>query len=205
VKLYQRKQLEIVKLSSNDTKREGINGLFFEGNSTVATDGHKLIKVTSLNQEEKTDWPANSIQWGAEEKPFTIRREVVEQAIKSLPKKSKVMPILNKVAIGQVLENGKASIQTTDLDNTSNLETKLPENNFPDYQKVIPDYKDFPRVGISAKYLKEICGVLEKYHSHNLVTIYFNPEKPENHPIVITATDHLEGVNAEAVIMPMRL
>lgn len=46
MKLFNPKQLDNIKMSSRDETRQALNGLFFEGNSTIATDGHKLMRVT---------------------------------------------------------------------------------------------------------------------------------------------------------------
>jgi len=46
MRLFNKKQLENIKMASKDETRAAINGLYIEGNSTIATDGHKLMKVT---------------------------------------------------------------------------------------------------------------------------------------------------------------
>lgn len=225
MKLFNRKQLENIKLSSKDDTRQTLTGLFFTGNSTVSTDGHRLMKVTANYTEENknhlADWPANGVNWNPSQDSFILARSTVEKAIKNIPKSGH--PQLDYVAIGLTTtppgESKKAVCQTTDLDSVNNLETRTIEGKFPDYERCLPDYENlehehlslevnpnpspkYIRVGISAKYLKEICAQLEKYQDKShMIALYI---KDEISPICITAQDD-EKTEALAVVMPMKL
>jgi len=209
MKLLGKRNLEIIKLASNDETRQALNGLYVDGDTTVVTDGHKLIRVKSQSPPV-CDWPVNGIKWTVEE-PFIIDKKTVEKALKNIPKKQ-AMPILHNVAVGLIkVDEGevkKAVCQTTDLERTENIEARTVEGKFPDYKRVIPDYEnesEYSRIGISAKYLMEVCSVLKNYDEKmGFVTLYFKKEGTENHSIVLTAEDG-EGNEATAVIMPVRL
>lgn len=218
--LFNRKQLENIKMASKDETRLALNGLLIEGNSTIATDGHKLMKVTFTpgplppaliekelgkefvdnleiceryalekhNEAFAADWPANGISWVGSEKPFILARSTVEKAIKNIPKKSGVsnLPILQNVAIGLSEVKGsepfKAVCQTTDLDNTDNVEARVIDARFPQYEKIVPDFTgsgDFQRVGVDAKHLKDICAQLEKYSDGSVkpIILYLKKDK----------------------------
>ena len=207
MKLFNRKQLENIKLASKDETRQSLNGLRIEGNSTIASDGHKLMRVTWTKPLDVKDWPANGVEWTKKDKPFTLPRSTVEKALKNIPKRC-AMPILENVAIGlkktTAQDPDKFVVQTTDLENTDNVEGKTVIGQYPDYEKCIPDYKnpkDYRKVGLSAKHLKDICAQLEKYADSKMVTLYMGNEKE---PVVITADDH-EGTEAMALLMPMQL
>lgn len=224
MRLFTRKQLEIVKFASRDDTRIGLNGVYVDGETTVATDGHRLLMVKS-KQMENADWPANSIKWSENDKPFTIPLTTVEKALRNVPKKVD-LPILERIAIGlKEVPTGDADkvvCQTTDLDTTDNVEARIQEGKFPNYKQVIPDFKDsdqYQRVGVSAGYLKDVCAVLEKYNpGSKMITLYVKKDTPkvvgskytesaklgENYSIVLTADDNL-GNQATAVIMPLRL
>jgi len=214
MRLYGRRQLEIIKLASKDETRTALCGLYIDRDTTVITDGHKLVTITSQPKPQE-DWPANSIPWEKDDSaPFIISREQVEKALKNLPRKAS-MPILQNVAIGKIEnEEGRKDVacQTTDLDNTDKVEGREIEATFPNYKQVIPPYLDdtlYQSIGISAGYLKEICTVLEKYNNSKKVVLHIAKETkkqtmPENQPIVLTADDE-EGTEAMAVIMPMKL
>jgi len=209
MKLYNRKQLENIKLASKDDTRQTLNGLHFEGDSTVSTDGHKLMKVTWTVPQKAKNWPVNGVEWEKKDKPFILPRSTVEKALKNIPKqRGLAMPVLENVAIGlkktEKDDPDKFVVQTSDLENTDNIEGKTVEGKFPNYKQVIPDYQNsesYRKVGISAHYLKEVCAQLEKYKNSSMVTLYMGNEKE---PIVITADDD-EGTEAEAVLMPMQL
>jgi len=209
MKLLGKRSLEIIKLASNDETRQALNGLYVDGDTTVVTDGHKMMRVKSQSLPV-SEWPANGVKWTVEE-PFIIDKKTVEKALKNIPKKQAI-PILHNAAVGLVKvgdgEAKKAVCQTTDLERTENIETRTVDGKFPDYKRVIPDYENleqYSRVGISAKYLMDVCSILKNYDERmNLITIYFKKEETGNSSIVLTAEDG-EGNEATAVIMPMRL
>lgn len=265
--LFNKKQLENVKMASKDETRQALNGLLIEGNSTIATDGHKLMKVTFTpnplsstviekelgkefvdnleiceswalekhNIKNLEEWPANGIPWANSDKPFILARSTVEKAIKNIPKR-KDLAILQNVAIGlsevKGLEPFKAVCQTTDLENTDNVEARTVDGKFPNYKQVLPDFEgsgDFQRVGVDAKHLKDICTQLEKYSDGSVkpITLYIKKDytiskdfmeesenplgfpilevvKGENYSMGITANDY-QGTTATAVLMPVKL
>ena len=183
MKLYNKKQLEIVKYASKDLTRQVLTGLYVDGNTTVVTDGHKIIAVKSEPKPQE-DWPANSIPWKKKDaSPFIISKEQVEKALKNIPK-NHCLPILKNVAIGKVDNNeGKKELacQTTDLDNTDKVEGREIDGTFPDFKQVIPDYhneENYQAIGISAKYLKEVCTLFEKYQDRsNMITLHIRKSK----------------------------
>ena len=143
MRLFNKKQLEIIKFSSTDSTRAALHGLLFDGNKTVATDGHRLVYVES-EPEERVEWQANGVEWSENDKPFIVHRPTIEKALKNIPKKPD-LPVLENAAIGlKVVPTGhpdKVVCQTTDLDNTENVEARTVDGKFPSYEQVIPDFK----------------------------------------------------------------
>jgi len=222
MKLFNKKQLEHIKLASKDETRQVLCGLRIEGDSTVSTDGHRLMKVTWNKPRDIEDWPANGIKWTKKDKPFILPRSTVEKALRNIPKRP-AYPILENVAIGLKDTNGKGPdkfvVQTSDLENTDNVEGKTVEGKYPDYKQIMPDYENliqeplslevnpnpapqYIKVGLNARYLKEICTQLEKYKDRShMITLHV---KEADSPVCITADDG-EGTEAVAVVMPMKL
>lgn len=219
MKLFNRKQLENIKLASKDDTRMALNGLYFKGNSTISTDGHKLMKVTYTppESESKEEWPVNGVQWLDSDASFILPRSTVEKALQNIPKKDgHPLSILSNVAVGLIQkvdgEPSRATCQTSDLINTNNVEAQIVDVKFPDYERVIPDYEnselkptlylrpdsEYRRVGIDAHMLKEICAQLEKYNSKHHIVLHIGDE---NQAVVITANDGA-GTEALAVLMP---
>jgi len=220
MKLYNKKQLEIISIASPDETRGGLQGLYFDGNTTVAGDDHRIICVENTKQSSTADWPANGIKWNNQDTPFIVTKNTIQKAMKNIPKKPD-LPILKNVAIGLKdrpdMTPQKVVCQTTDMENTDNVEAQTLDSKYPTYKRVIPDYEDsatYQRVGISARYLVEVCGLLGKYQENSkIITLYVKKDvmrngeinvPGENFPIVVTADDE-EGTKATAVIMPMRL
>jgi DNA polymerase III sliding clamp (beta) subunit (PCNA family) len=211
MKLYSKKQLETVKFVSSDDTRQALQSVLIEGNSVIATDGHRLLKITNneINTRASDDkWPVNGVAWDDNEEPFLLQKSAVEKAIKNVPKPKDVgaTPICLNVAIGKVEEGEKIVCQTTDLDTTDQVTAKRVDGKFPNYKQVMPDKSDYIKVGISAKYLKEVCQVLEKYNDNSMVALHVRPDGGNNqqYPIMVTTEDD-NGNEAQAVIMPMKL
>ncbi len=219
MKLYNKKQHEIVKIASKDKTKPALQGLYIDGDTTVMTDGRKLMTVKS-NPMPTEEWPANSIPWKIDPDPFIISREQVEKSLKNIPRKPD-FPILGNVAIGKVVNDTglkELACQTTNLENTDKVEGREIDAKYPNYKQIIPPYKDeelYQAIGISATYLKEVCTLLEKYKERSrMITLHVRKKYiPYNEkdkktvadfPIVLTADDG-EGTEAMAVIMPMVL
>jgi len=224
MRLFNRKQLEIVKVACKDIHRQALNGVHVDGNVAIVTDGHTLLKVES-EQVPSDEWPANGIKWSDNDKPFTIPLKTAEKALKNIPK-GVDGNILNSIAIGlkevPTGEPDKVVCQTTDIATTDNVESYVVDGRFPDFKRVIPEVEDNPeyqRVGISASYLRQMCSILEGYNPKSkIITLYVKKDTPkvespkysecaklgEHFPVVLTADDG-EGNKATAVIMSMKL
>lgn len=221
MRLYRRKQLEIFKLAGKDETRIALQGIHIDRDTTTVTDGHKLISVTSQPQPQE-DWPANGIAWQKHSKPFVLPKELVEQAIKNLPKGSRFNSnkIIDNVAIGHK-EEGEIVCQTTDLQNTNNIEGMAinpEEHRYPDFKQVIPDYEDsenYACISVNAHYLEEISKLFKKYSDTNCaIKLYIrkkytplndkDKKKPEDFSMVITAIDS-DDTKGLAVIMPLNM
>jgi len=220
MRLFNKKQLEIIKFSSTDPSRQALYGLLFDGNKTVATDGHRLVYVES-EPEEGVEWQANGVEWSENDKPFIVHRPTIEKALKNIPKKPD-LPVLENAAIGlKVVPTGhpdKVICQTTDLDNTENVEARTVDSKFPSYEQVIPDFKNpdqYQRVGVNARYLKEVCMLLEKYEEKDhCITLYLKKDgmdeengikKLGEHLSMVVTADDGKGTTATAILMPVRL
>lgn len=224
MRLFNRKQLEIVKVACRDINRQALNGIHVDGNVAIVSDGHTLLRVES-EQVASVEWPANGVKWSDNDKPFTIPLATAEKALKNIPKKVGGK-ILTSIAIGlkevPTGEPDRVVCQTTDMDITDNVESVTVDGKFPDFKRVIPEVEDNPeyqRVGISAKYLMDMCSLLGGYNPKSkIITLYVKKDTPEvngpkysesaklgeHYPVVLTADDG-EGNKATAVIMPMRL
>tara|TARA_R110002051_G_scaffold164844_1_gene235732 strand:- start:2429 stop:3055 length:627 start_codon:yes stop_codon:yes gene_type:complete len=208
MKTFTKNQLLVGKASSNDAGRHALNGILVEGNKTIATNGHILIMNENLEASEP--WSLNGVQW-EDETPFIISNESVKKALKNFPKVKKGdNSNRSRMAIGQsksslnladcVTDTSVITMQNSDNDK---IESQAVDGRFPDYKRVIPDTTDYIKVGVNATYLKQLCEVLEKSGTGNIV-LNFKKEDTANHPIVIENIDQCDE-KITSVLMPVRL
>jgi DNA polymerase III sliding clamp (beta) subunit (PCNA family) len=207
MKLYSKKQLQVVKGCSPDETRPALNGVLADKNKLVATDGHKMFIVEDKAIDSDKDWPVNGVDWQASNKPFIIPSSAINKAIKNIPKSKDTggNPILEKVAIGETPEN-TITLQTTDLDTTDNIKTKKVDGKFPNYERVIPTLGEVggydKKVGLNAHYMIEALKLMINFADDKSKMVTFHM-KDENHSIVLTCEN--EETKTTCVVMPMRL
>ena len=214
MRLYPRRSLEGVALASKD--KSAISGLRFDGNQTIATNGHVLITTTNKGQQNPADFPTTSgLVWSEADEPFTVETKDVKQAIKNLPNKKEInaCPVFGNVAIGRQYvalgdfpehnKNHDVALTTTQSENPCfrTISTRPVEGKFPDTKHVIPDYSNgaFVKVSVNPKLVKDITTLLAK--DYDKITLHIHRDKSES-PIVITASD--TEFDSEVILMPMR-
>ena len=209
MRLYPRRSLEGVALASKD--RPAISGLRFDGNQTIATNGHVLITTTNkaqINNKEWTDFEPFDVKWLDENttKPFTIPTETVKQSLKNLPKNKKeiaTLPISGCVAVGKIQMPVHLPHNHVTLQSFNGVQTvKEEESKFPNTKHVIPDYSngDFARISVNPKLIKDIATILAK--DYGRITLHIHKTK-STEPVVITASDN--EFDSEVILMPMKL
>lgn len=213
MQLLNKKHLEIIKIASKDDHRTALQGIYVEAGRTTVTDGHRLMSVHSYHTDTDEKL-APFIQWSPDKKPFVLPPVTVKEVLKNMPKKIRKGEEPSKIAIGlKKSHNGGPEIiacQANYSNGTETVEGEITATHFPKCEQVIPKIEDlnnprkYTKTGISAKYLKEICALLETYDNNHLVTLHIARQDSENKPIVLTAND-FDGTDAMAVIMPMKL
>ena len=178
--LYPRRSLEAIALAKKGNDGLALEGLKFEGNKTIATNGHYMITTTYKAKPETPDYlsyPVKNAWDEREENPIIIGAEKIKQAIKILPSKKEInnLPILAKPLEGQ----------------------------YPNTDRVVPDYHtdDYTRVNLSPKLLKDIATLLAK--DCETITLHISKKGTENKPIVILSQD--TEFDNEVILMPKRL
>jgi len=202
--LYPRRSLEAIALARKGTEGHVLEGLKFEGNKTIASNGRYMITTTYKANPETPNYlsyPVKNAWDEREENPIIIEAEKIKQAIKILPSKKdiKTLPILGHVAIGKTCGSEEICLKTAD----GAIHAKPMEGRFPNTDKVIPDYQNdnYIRVGLCPKLLKDISTLLAK-DCHTLV-LHISKKRSENKPIVITTED--EDFDNEIILMPRSL
>jgi DNA polymerase III sliding clamp (beta) subunit (PCNA family) len=210
MRLYTKEELQIIKAASNDETSPSLNGVLVDGNKLVATDGHRLMIVENTNKKDEP-WPIEETNWKQIKEPFIVPKKAIEKAIKNIPKKSDIGPmvkfsmkneLLKKVAIGQIEEN-KINLQTSDLKTTDNVQTRMVENKFPNYKQVVPSNDEGydKTIGLNATYMIEALQMMLPFTSNNKMVKF--SMKDENHSIVLECDNN--GIKTTCIVMPIRL
>ena len=139
-----------------------MNTVYFDKDGTVATDGHKLIKVSYPDIPDK-DFPAIK-QLSPEEKnvkkePFLISKNSAMDLQKNLSKHS-TLPILNgttRLDWSKSNSNGEAYFGLTNLETTCVKVIKKIDEEFPKYQNAVPTEKPSFKISVDPNYMIELC------------------------------------------------
>ena len=221
-----KKALESVRLASRDDPRFAINGIRVEADgSTVATDGHKLIRYTPAGLPGDQDAPAiDGVSMPANApdlEPFILSADACKAIGKALPKRA-TLPVLAYAQLDTAAtnENGHAVIGVTDLESPQVFKPAKLEGSFPKYEAVIPKPEnELCFVGLDVSYLIQIGQTL-KAQGFKRVRLSMQKDDPgrdtyvpergttkpagtEDKPVVFTAKN--EDGKATVVLMPMHL
>lgn len=123
---------------------------FFPDGRVVATDNHVLVEHLHDYEIDTDDFPVvepnKAFKWpkkGA--KPMNVPADIIR--LIKFPKKSNSLPVLNKAQFVNVNpETRRFSIQTNSLERDTTIGGRLINGAFPDYEKVIPDFRKEERV-----------------------------------------------------------
>lgn len=207
-KLITKRQLQLYKYASKDETRTGLTVIHFDGDKASVTDGHKLIQCTSTKPFDPGEYPETNILH-APDKSFSINKDDAQTALGFLPKKCDIPIVQNCVAIGEDKSATHGAVFQIQA-NIPALRTTFPKQkgNFPKVDKLVEDHKDKKKVkiGISARYMKEICEYIlqgKRGNYNDSIILEIEVEDSDKNPIRIT---HDEGDHfIEAHIMPVRI
>jgi DNA polymerase III sliding clamp (beta) subunit (PCNA family) len=132
----------VLAAASADETRYNLNGIRFESERMIATDGHRLHMV----EGDKTPLDA----------PITIAYESCKRIIKAMGPK-------DMAEIVSVDQSTAVEVATVRISSGVELTCGLITGNFGDYQSVVPQKSDTNRrIIVNARYLKELCDAAIK-------------------------------------------
>ncbi len=205
MKLVTKRQLQAAKFCSNDETREVLNSLLIEPHQTTATDGHRLIQVFIPKEcrPEPEGYPEELKQ---RKKNLLLKKKHAETMFKGIPAKNK----LTCAAYGQNDDPKKVDFVIIDeKDNAQELKTfPVSTGVFPDVDQVIQKNTAGKkiRIGVDAKYLKEVAEFVEKGQKgpNKILVLEIDKNDPENTALVFRAKDD-DKTEIFGLIMPMRI
>jgi DNA polymerase III sliding clamp (beta) subunit (PCNA family) len=175
---------------SKDQTRYYLNGVYFDKQPDaplvlVATDGHRLHKI--------------EIELEAEFLPLEFNFIMPKDAVKSI-----IKAINNK--INEVIEFGIDGRDFALTMISTSIRGQGIDGTYPAYRRVIPNM-DTPKTleGYCVRYLIDSLKALEKVCQTKAAAVTSWGSADVHSPIVFKAENGIEGVNAIAVVMPMRV
>lgn len=159
---------------------------------SVATDGYILAEVAQ-STPDISEFPQlpNGIEPAAVDEVM-IPASVVKRLLASM-KNDSGLPVLDLALLQS------ETVTTTNLKETTTLSFKQPDDNYPEYRKLIEknDMREYHSSLVNPKYLKQILAMFKDDYSVEL-----SISSDRNAPIYIQSS--ADGVKKKALIMPLR-
>lgn len=195
--------------NKNDNGKIILQGVKFEKDKTVATDGYKLIEVKNpdemLDDKEFPQINEDNKTIKFNENGCIIPTKSIKKVLSNLTNKNPNLPILNNcIFLNSNKENSK--IATTDLEQIDIVKVRNIIGDYPDCNEIIPkniDNKEYIKIIVNIKFLKEIIETISKMNlSSQNINLYLSSENKEK-PIIIK-TNTKEKQNITALLMPVK-
>ncbi|HZE87067.1 MAG TPA: hypothetical protein VE090_02555 [Methylomirabilota bacterium] len=194
--------LGVCDIASKESARPQLASVRFENGKAVATDGYSLMVIEQEKIEDDEIPKVAGFDYVSVD-GLSLPAQPLAKFVKEI-KRNKFLPVLST---GWTVRNeeGRVTLATTDLEETSIKEMKQPEGEYPNYQKVIDgEMKKEPVVKISFDPIKMIlllqAMVKAGATSCRPVTVRVSGDL---NPIIITTQDGQER-EIFALLMPMR-
>ena len=197
--LLNKHNLNIHRFCAKEESRYTLRALLVTKNETVATDGHRLVRITAPKTNESLfpsvpDFKADDIEGNV-----LLHADTAKELAATIPKGNKDIPILKTARIGQ--ENGSVRSVTTDLDITHLIQGKKVEGSFPDWRNVIPNKKPAFEIHVNAAYLAELSNFADSFSESGFIRLQFFGA---DQAMRIDAENGADGQGMTAVLMPSR-
>lgn len=158
--LYNSLNLEVVKIASKSEMKPELAGVLFKNDRTVATDGFRLLEITTPTGVKPEDFPVvdgAAAMRGCQ--PFIASAKSLKEI--KIPKVKNGLPILQNVAI-KYLDDKRVEFLTTDLETAKITTARRVEGKFPDYEQIFPQGAPAAEVVINGELLAELLGIMAK-------------------------------------------
>ncbi len=174
--LYNSLNLAVSKISNNSNIHPERAGVLFTPNKTVATDGFRLLEVSTPATGNSEDYLlVNGGIVLKDQESFIVNAKAIK-AIK-IPK-NKTISALNHVAIKSISPNA-IEFATNDLTNKQIYSIPRIDGVFPDYESIFPAGDPIAEVTLNGLYLAELLEIMASSSSLSKVTMrLYGKDKP---------------------------
>jgi DNA polymerase III sliding clamp (beta) subunit (PCNA family) len=183
-----RKNLAVVKAASRDTSRYTINGVYFDKEGSVATNGRMLAVVTNPDSV-----PSHL------EKGIIVPLKLAEE-LWSMTRYASEVDILEAEASG-----GMYDAVIARKDNQLSITFKPVDGKYPDWKQVISKNEPVVKVAINPRYMMDMCRIVldfqgEKENNPSMVIgVHSYPDPIEIHARCVDTKQTFTGI-----LMPIR-
>jgi len=185
------------------------NILLAKDGSTVATNGHILLKVspcTNFNYGLTT----NIVGREAPADNELLDMAKAEKIMKAIPKKAiPRLCVANLIEVADGSKEGKhKELVTTDLDTITKIDVPKPESEFPEYEKYF-EFGDEPvsRIGLRLEVLRSLVSFANAvtHDGENLVIEFTFVNNAPEHVIKFKMPEIKNEQVADGLIMPCKI
>jgi hypothetical protein len=183
-----------------DTESIGpISGLLVSPTSTVETDGHQLIVVTSPESQPSLFPPDDEIADAEEFTPFILDRDSALKLAKIIPKPKEGAPRELAVIDISTETDGTATLAVNDDDRRTIVKSEKIAGDYPNFGTLIPPVESARfEISFSSDLLGKILSAFEKFSGQITIRLF-----GANQGARIDA--ERDGQVMTAVVMPMRI
>jgi DNA polymerase III sliding clamp (beta) subunit (PCNA family) len=188
--------LGLCDIARKDGVISALAGVRFEKGKAVATDGYRLL-IIEAEEPRLDDIPRVAGQEPVALENVTVRAKDLVRAVKPI-KRNKHVEVLN-TAWTVKAEEGFVRLVTTDLETTSIIDSRIIENSYPDYEKVIVKEEPKGVVRVDVKLLEGLLSAVRKAGVAHIDLEFHGELKP----LQIKGKDFKER-EVTALVMPIR-
>jgi len=191
--LYNSLNLECARFASKSDNKPELASVFFRSDRTVATDGFRLLEVTTPTDVKPEEFNKDAMRGCA---PFLADAKAVAKIKIS---KHKTLPALDNVAIKHLDKDGATFLLIDDDLSQSTITARVVDGKFPDYESIFPSGNPVAEVTINGKLLAELLETMAKLNQLSSVKIKFYAN---DKPFALFAEGN--GQAARGLLMPIR-
>jgi DNA polymerase III sliding clamp (beta) subunit (PCNA family) len=202
--LLNKHNLAVSQFVSKEESRYTLKAIQVCEEGTIATDGHRLVKVSLPKLASKNHFPSiDGFTISSGTYDFLLSKDAINKIEKAIPKESTI-PALSHVAVGEKTDGDTLSLAVTDLDTAQVFKPRKMTGQFPNWKAVIPQSEPIFEIEVDAEYLAEMAKAAAQFtddKQHHAVRLRFY--KKFGAPIVFEAVRENTEQTFLGLLMPL--
>ncbi len=192
--------LQIAEIAAKEQSRFQISGILVTPTETVATDGHRMICVTTPANPGVEHFPETpGITPTVDFEPFILGRKDCLSIMKRLPREPTI-PILGNAVVSKGDGNG-VTLAINDLETATTFKAEKIKGVYPNYKKSIPEESPEYRILFGCDFLISVLRQIKDFAKEQPCPVameFYGPDKP------MVIRKEARGQTMTALLMPVR-